>query len=391
MRRIVAHVVLVALLSVPAAQAQQPRALVHGQAFSIPSKVMGERRPLVVSLPTGYDKDRGHYPVMYLLDGPGNIQHTAATAQFLTGNGVMPPMIIVGVGNTDRTRDLTPPVDVVNERFAQAGGADRFLEFIETELVPFVESEFSTAPYRMLVGHSFGGLTAVHAMFARPDLFDSYISISPSLWWNDGSLLKTARDYFETHDSFDRSLYITLGNEGGPMQSSFESFIEVLEKYAPADFEFDHRLMPDETHGTVPLRSTYQGLRMIFDGWSFPQELFANADIGGIEAHARRLTEKFGFPVRAPEATLNSLGYAVMGNGDLDTAIEIFRYNVKLYPESANVYDSLGEALEANDDFEGARDHYQKAVRRGRAADDPNTPVYEQHLDAVTRKLRNVS
>lgn len=393
MRQLPLLTVLTLVVFIHAANAQVAQQLVIGQAFSLRSEVMKEDRPIVISVPDSYRSGNASYPVLYVLDGRSHIFHTASTARFLARNGFMPQMIVVGIGNTNRnrTRDLTPPTDGDDERFANAGQADRFLAFINDELFPYVENNFRTAPYRILVGHSFGGLCAIHALVSKPEMFNGYLSFSPTLWWNNEAATKKAKTMFREGGLDHKSLYLTLGDEPGNMRTSFDAFVDVLEKYAPEGFQWDSRILEDETHGSVPLRSTYQGLKSIFAGWQVPQEKFSAADMAGIRAHMKGLSRKFGYDIKVPENTINNLGYRLIAAGDAEKAIRIFKYNVELYPDSANVYDSLGEALEAAGKLISAQANYRKAIERGRKIRDPNLRVYQQHLEKVTEKLQNIS
>src|SRR6185295_11339504 len=170
-------------------------ALVSSSAFAqagtvsrltIKSKVMGEDRLILVRTPVGYETNKQSYPVVYMTDGDQHIGHTSSTVEFLARNGRMSEMIVVGIPNTDRTRDLSPTKPKQEgatgaPQFPTAGGADNFLKFIETELIPEVEKRYRVTPFRMLAGHSLGGLFAVHAMLTKPDLFRSYVAVSPAL------------------------------------------------------------------------------------------------------------------------------------------------------------------------------------------------------------------
>ena len=125
-----------------------------GHKRSIESKVLGETRELWVHTPRGYDKSKRSYPVLYLLDGPHHFTHTVGTSGFLARNGKMPEVIVVGIKNTERTRDMTPTKDasIKMPAMANAGGGDRFLAFLSDEVAPFLAKEYRTSGYRMLVG-----------------------------------------------------------------------------------------------------------------------------------------------------------------------------------------------------------------------------------------------
>ncbi len=391
MRRLPLLTVLALVVFIHPATAQNAQPLLIGEVFSLRSEVMKENRPIVISLPNGYQGGSASYPVLYVLDGRSNIFHTASTAQFLARNGFMPQMIIVGIGNTNRTRDLTPPTDGDDQRFANAGQADRFLTFINDELFPYVERTYRTEPYRILIGHSFGGLCAVHAMVSKPEMFNAYVSISPSLWWNNEAATKKAKTMFREGSLDNKSLYVTMGNERSQMISSFNAFVDVLEEYAPESFRWDSRLLDDENPGSTPLRSTYQGLKSIYAGWQVPQEKLIAGEMGVIRAHMKGLTRRFGYEIKIPENLINNLGYGQLRSGNTEKAVRIFKYNIELYPDSANVYDSLGELLEAEGKLKSAQANYRKAFERGRKNRDPNTAVFQQHLESVTQKLMNIS
>jgi len=358
-------VVLIGSLVCPVAVAQDDDgAIVLGQQITIHSDVLDEDRTVYISMPLGYEGGSRDFPVLYLLDGMAHFHHTIGTMTALAGNGRMPRFIVVAIGNTDRTRDLTLPHSDgdLTERMPTSGGADDFLEFIETELIPYVESNYRTASYRMLIGHSFGGLFATYAMLYSPETFNSYIAISPSLWWNDDMLAEKARTFFDDSYIEPRAYYVTMGAESEGMLESFEGFKAVLKEYAPDSFTWGAKLLKQENHGTTPYISTYHGLRLIFADWD-GTSVFASGDLDKIQSHYNTLQKKYGYSIQPPEGMLNTLGYQYLGADEFDKALKVFEYNVSLYPESANVYDSLGECLENMDDYERAMKNYAKAVQ----------------------------
>jgi predicted alpha/beta superfamily hydrolase len=172
--------ILVLLVTAGAAFAQGPQ-IPTVSTLTIKSTVLGEDRRILVRTPGGYETNKVAYPVMYMTDGDAHMTHTSGSIDFLARNGRMSEAIIVGIPNTDRTRDLSPskPSNTGATGAPQtptAGGANNFLKFIETELIPEIEKRYRVTPYRILEGHSLGGLFAVHAMVSKPDLFNSYIA-----------------------------------------------------------------------------------------------------------------------------------------------------------------------------------------------------------------------
>src|SRR5687767_11622017 len=152
----------VLLVLATAAFGQAPALYDAPARFTIKSGVLGEERTILVRTPPGYERNDLRYPILYMTDGDAHLLHTSGTVSFLARNGRMPEMIIVGITNTDRTRDLTPTrvssMTLPNGtmQFPTSGGADKFLKFIETELIPQVEAKYRAQPYRVLAGHSFG-------------------------------------------------------------------------------------------------------------------------------------------------------------------------------------------------------------------------------------------
>jgi predicted alpha/beta superfamily hydrolase len=364
--------------------------------LSLKSSVLGEDRIIFVRTPATYERNGLRYPVLYLTDAEAQMDHTITTIDFLARNGRMPEMIVVGISNTDRTRDLTPTNGTMSNpegrpfRFPTSGGADKFLKFIETELIPSIESDYRTQPYRIFAGHSFGGLFALHTLLTRPEVFNSYIAVSPTFPWDNGFPQREAEAFFKERKELDRSLYFTMSNEGEEMVGGFDRFKKTLSKQAPRRFVWDAMYMEDEDHGSAVLRSHYWGLRKIFDGWQAPVLLAADG-LSTLEAHYKKLSAKFGYTILPPEALINQLGYQLFGAGKHEEAIAAFKSNVERYSNSANVYDSLAEAYEKTGKLELAKNNYEKAAKLGAQDNDPNLPVYKKNFERVSEALKKSS
>ena len=340
-----------------------------GQSFSLYSDILKEERPYLIYLPQDYDENGAPLPVMYLLDGDGHFHHTTGVISFLKNNGKIPNFMVVAIPNTsDRTRDLTPEIEL-NEQAAQqfptAGGADNMLAFLKNELIPHIDQTYNTAPFKLLTGHSFGGLFAVHALLEEPDLFSAYIAISPSMWWDDQNLVKKAEDFLKTKPQLDCFFYMTMGNEGGTMLGGAMKLAGLFEEMEQSEFNYDFRVMEEETHGSIPHRSTYYGLEAIFEDWYSIdyRKVYSQMGLEGIKNHFKKISDKLGaYPIPPPENALNTLGYWVMGNGNIDEAINIFEQNIEYYPNAFNVYDSAGEAYMNKGDKEKAIAYYKKSM-----------------------------
>jgi tetratricopeptide (TPR) repeat protein len=308
----------------------------------------------------------------------------------------MSEMIVVGITNTDRTRDLTPTKAVGPDaaQFSTAGGADNFLKFIETELIPEIEKRYRVQPYRVLAGHSLGGLFAIHTLVTRPELFNSYVAVSPSLQWSDEATLKRAEEFFNTRKELHATLFTALGNESGDIGKDFVAFKELLSKTRIKGFEWEAEQMTDEDHGSVVLRSHYLGLRKVYDGWQMPRDPATGAVAGGLKAadeHYKWLSGKFGYSIPTPEVLINQMGYQFLGVEKPEEAIATFKANVERYPNSANVYDSLGEAYEKTGHLDWATPQYEKAQALGKQNNDPNAAIFAANFARASDKLQQAA
>jgi len=364
--------------------------------LAIKSAVLGEERIVLVRTPAGYETNNVKYPVLYMTDGDAHMSHTASTIDFLMRNGRISDLIVVGVTNTDRTRDLTPVKSSLKNpagelQFPTSGGADNFLKFFETELIPQIEKDYRVQPYRIFAGHSLGGLFAIHAMMTKPGLFNSYIAVSPSLQWENGEALKRVTDFLSKQKELNVTLFTSIGNEPGAIGECFDRFKEALAKSNIKGFDWQAERLADEDHGSVVLRSHYFGLRKIYDGWQAPRDPQSGAFTGGLQgadAHYKKLSEKFGYPIPVPENLINQIGYQYLGNGKPDEAIAAFKANVERYPGSANVYDSLAEAYERGGRIDLAEPLYDKARTLGQQNNDPNAAIYKANYERAHAKLK---
>ncbi|MGA7379975.1 MAG: alpha/beta hydrolase-fold protein [Terriglobales bacterium] len=356
------------------------------------SNVLNEDRVMWVRMPAAARGKTDRYAVLYITDGGSDVNEIGGVIDFLADANLMPPLIVVGITNTDRNRDLTPTragikhSDGSVEPFPTTGGADKFLDFMQTELVPEIDKRYPTEPYRILVGHSLGGLFAVHAMIARPELFNAYIASSPSLWWDDAGTVRDVQAFLARQKEFKKTLFFALGHEGGDMNDAFAQMQKTVNAERPKGFVVESVRYEDEVHSSTELRTHYAGLRLIFSGWPMPRDEKTDERVGGlvgVEQHYRELSERFGFQVSA-EREINGEGYHLLGDKKPEEAVKAFERNVELYPRSANVYDRLADCLEAEGKFELAMQNVKKAVEVATETGDPLLPAFKRHLERLT-------
>lgn len=382
MRRIVTAAVLLTLAASLNAQTVDTR---EPDVLRMESKIMGEPRIVLVRTPPSYKTGDRRYPVIYLTDGDAHLGHTAATVDFLAREGRMPQAIIVAVQNTDRTRDLTPTK--VKDRAGETGGADKFLDFFEKELIPTIDSRYRTQNFRVFGGHSLGGLFALHGLFTRPKLFDAWISVSPSLPWDNRYLFRRGGEFFTKVDrNFATTLVVTVGDEGELMRVAFEEFRTLVRTRKPRGMDAQFIHFPDEDHGSVVMPSHYAALRKIFAPWHFtvPNDSSdAKRDHARAVEHYAKLSTRVGYTIPVPEPLTNVLGYRLLQANRTNDAIEILRTNVALFPNSANVHDSLGEAYEKAGQRDLARESYERAAKIGTETNDPNVAIFKRNAERM--------
>jgi predicted alpha/beta superfamily hydrolase len=369
-RRLVSPVLALALAVAPgpgrAAEPSPPEL----REVTFHSEVLGADRTLLVRLPRGYAEGGQRYPVLYFTDGDRLMPTVAGVVQLLADSGVMPELILVGLRHADRSAELTPtrgrdgPWLDEPRVFPTAGHADQLLSSLEREVIPRVESTWRAEPFRLLAGHSLGGLFALHTLTARPDLFRARLAISPSLPWDGELPLRALKATLASKVPLVGAVVVTLGDEGKVGAAALAAYETVLTG-APATLRTRVLRFPGEDHGSVVVPSLYEGLRSIFAGWRMPvpedQDIGPRGGLTAVEAHYRGLSERFGYAVPIPEAVVNLAGYQALRDHEPELALRAFQRNVVLHPDSPNVYDSLGEAFERGGDLKAAATQYQRA------------------------------
>ncbi|MBB6502192.1 alpha/beta hydrolase [Pedobacter cryoconitis] len=239
-----------------------------GIATEIQSVQLSEKRTLNIYLPEGYDKDlKQTYPVIYLLDGSANEDfiHIAGLVQYSTMIEVLPKSIVVGIANIDRKRDFTFPTTVAEDKkdFPTTGSSARFMSFIEKELQPYINKQYRTNDSKTIIGQSLGGLLASEVLLKKPELFNTYLIISPSLWWDNESLLKAAPDLIKTLADKKINVYLSVGTEGKVMENDARQFAEVLKKSTDKNLNLIFNPMPAENHLTILHNSVYKAFDVL--------------------------------------------------------------------------------------------------------------------------------
>lgn len=371
------------LLFVPAGllESQAPtNAVTIGTADSVWSATLKENRRFLVYTPPSYNDTTylpKRYPVLYLLDGDAHFHSVTGLIQILgtgvNGTFVLPEIIVVAIANTNRSRDMTPTKvdrDIQGRpspALANTGGMANFLTFIRTELIPRVEQTYRTMPYRVFVGHSLGGITAINALYTMPETFNAYVAIDPSLWWDSRVLLKQARERFSKPGPAGRALFVAQANtiQAGdttfnPHFNAIVQFNSILETYNASGLRYAYKYYPRDSHGSVPLISEYDALRFIFEAYDVAL-LQALERPEYLTEHFARASTALGVKFDPPESMVDQVGRIALGR-DSTVALELFEMNAALYPNSANAHMALGNFWVGKKDPAKALRHFERAV-----------------------------
>jgi len=376
------------LLLLPLAiSAQTEKKLISfGQPDSIYSAVLKEKRPLWIYSPnvdTAYF-EKPSYPVLYVLDGDDHFASLQTVIQQLSlnGNTALPQMIIVGIVNTNgnRMRDLTPTPD---PKMPGSGGGEQFTSFLEKELLPYIDSKYPTAPFRMLSGHSLGGLMVVNTLIHHPDLFSAYIASDPTIFWNDSRILSTMDSLLEHQDFSNKRFYLAIAHTmnqaldtiqvrrdnamGSIHTSAILQLAEKLKTHPGNHLNWSYKYYDNDYHNSIPFIAQYDGLRSFFRLYTFPTYLYPdNSDADSlrtlITAHYKALSKDMGYPVRPYEWEFNQLGYHHLSMKNYAKSQLFFQLNIEYFPKSYNTYDSMGDYYMQTGDSAKAVSYWKQSL-----------------------------
>lgn len=242
------------------------------------SKELAEKRTLNIYLPEGYNAaDTLKYPVIYLLDGSADEDfiHIAGLVQFNSFEWVnqVPKSIVVGIATVDRRRDFTFPTTIEADKrlYPTSGHSDKFIAFLEKELQPYIEKKYKTNNDKTLIGQSLGGLLAAEILLKKSNLFNKYIIVSPSLWWNNGSLLNVNTDIFEKNIYRPTAVYIAVGKEGltptlipRVMEVDANLLVEKVKGIKSKNVNVFFDYLPQENHGTILHQAVSNSFRLLY-------------------------------------------------------------------------------------------------------------------------------
>lgn len=252
----------------PAAAQPAPTPIVIGQSYALPSAVMGATREINVWLPPGYEGGTALYPVLYVLDGgqAQDFHHISGLAQLGTIVGTTRDVIVVGIASVDRRNELALPTDNAEliAQYPTQGHSDRFRRFVAEEVRPFIDNRFRTSGETALMGESLAGLFVVETFLKEPQMFDAYVAVSPSLWWDDGRLARQAGAHLRDHSNDPRTLILTMGNEGAEARALMDTLTGNLRDHALPGVTWTFEPRPAESHATIYHGAALDAFRRLY-------------------------------------------------------------------------------------------------------------------------------
>jgi len=356
-------VILVVSFICPQAMAQaEATDIVIGKSIPMTSKILNREVNILISVPEDYNVSSTKYPVFYDLNS-FYFTLDCGTVQLLSRTSDIPNMIVVGVPPLERGYVPTP----FEDRGEKPATADLSIKFLREELILFVEKNYRTNAFRILYGHSVGGLFTMYTLFNYPDLFTAYLAGSPWFQTNDQYWLKNIEKMAKARNMKDKFLFMTVGKDEAELTlDTYKTLEKWMNDTSLTGLTWKSAWIEGD-HGSMVGRNIYDGLLFFFSGWKIPYSVLREADVEKIEEYLKTNSAKwakFGLEASAilPEQRINALGYGLLNQKEYDKAVEIFIYNIKRFPKSFNAHDSLGEAYMIMGDKEKAIKYYKLAI-----------------------------
>ncbi len=345
--------------------AQTNTALISVDKITFHSDILNEDRNIVVHLPDDYKNCNERYPVLYVFDSPGNYVPVIGLVDHLVSSyQSIPNMIVVGVENTYRNRDLINR-KLDDFRFTEDGGADNYIKHLTNELIPCVDSIYRTQDFRLIYGHSSSASFGAYFMAKESDLIDVCFAIDPA-FWVDTTMLTDFLQIIDKSELSDNYFYFSHSRAGDMrMISANFTLLKELEIKHSDKINWDFRYYQAEDHFSIRLRSLYDGLENYFSDCKIPYRYLWYDDSENLAKHIESASDKYKIKPLYSEKLINGYAKSFMRSNDLDGALKLLLLNRVYYPNSNRVYSLIGEVYEKKGDKKKAIENYKKSLSFG--------------------------
>ncbi|GLR20202.1 alpha/beta hydrolase-fold protein [Portibacter lacus] len=364
----------------------QDKQIVIGTVDSLYSNILQEQREIWIHTPDDFDSTK-LYPVIYVLDASQHFYVITGMLKQLTPWQI-PKSIIVGITNSDRTRDFTP-TNVPFQRGHESetsGGASHFIKFIADELKPFINHKYPTENNNTIIGHSTGGLFVLYSYLNHENVFDNYLAIDPSLWWDKENLVKASQELLLKGNRKEKSLYVAVANSIGESMDTVKvrkdkteptegiranlKFHDLLVKNSK-ELNYTWEYFKSEDHGSVVVPALYNGLRSVFSWFPFPEmwrfntpkEYSSKQLTDPFYSHYDKLSIRMKREIKPDWQLLNDIGFFMLEGHKLpEKALAYLEMNADFYPNDSRSFLALGNYyLSLKDKLEAIK-YYKKAI-----------------------------
>jgi predicted alpha/beta superfamily hydrolase len=360
------------------AQGKISKTIEIGESVTINSEILDEEREILVYLPKKYKDSSTEYPVLYVLDGNDYFLPSIGVMEYLSMYNQLPEMIVIGIPHKMRFKELTP---TKTKRIPSGGGIGEFMTFIKNELIPYVEKNYRTQPFRIFSGHSLGGLGVLYAFVNEPDMFNAYIGISSSVYWDEGIMLKRAETILKKTDRLKKTLYFSVEDGEGEHGRANLDLAQLLKNSAIKDLNWKFDLMEGESHTSLWIKSFNEGLNFV-SPWNLPENVLE----GGLNAILKHYDD---LHMTVSEGLLTKFAMDFFERKNINEAIEILKYAIKTNPKSDELFHGLGDYYRANNQYELALEAYKKGIKL--AEENSNQALmdlFKEHIEETLKMMK---
>jgi predicted alpha/beta superfamily hydrolase len=363
--------------------AQTNEKVIIGDIIRLKSSILNEERVVNIYLPKSYYESTFEYPVLYLLDAEWDFHHTTGTIEFFSGTGKIPELIVVGIVNTNRSRDLTPeaPNDLESQKFwGEIGGAKNFKLFLQKELIPYIDSNYRTVGYNLLRGQSFGGLFGLFDLFTSERIFNAYILSSPSVRWNENTFFNSINQ-IDFHQYQKTKVYIGDAEFDWSQHNGIKEFSTLWAKGVLDQNNFHYKLYKGEGHSSLVFDATKDGLKFIYQNWNAPDSLLKSSNFEPLKKYYSKLSSEFGYAIKVPMNQVIRMANHQLRNKNYEAGIRIAKKNVEIYPNQPQTYWHVGDAYFLAGRKTEALPYFEKALEKAKALNMSDLENYLQSIE----------